>query len=163
MGPTLGHLAHFRAQKLVCVLSRITEGADGQLWMPDPEGLRRYQDGRCVLHHIEQVEKTALTESCFPFVRFGRDRVLAMVPDRIIEYDAAGHRSNTLKMTVDAGLLQFTGMASGPDGRSPDHRAHGDREVARHHKLENGPFSSLRRLDCRTSSFRSPAKPASCS
>jgi hypothetical protein len=63
-----------------------------------------------------------------------------MVPDRIIEYDAAGHRSDTLKMAIDAGLLQFTSMASGPDGRSPDHRAHRDRKVARHHKLEKVRF-----------------------
>ena len=116
-GYKLGNLANFRAQKQACTLSRILEGPGGQLWMPDPQGLRHYQDGHWILHRIEEVEKAAiLSEWGFPILPFKRDHVLLALPDRLVDYDATANRSTMLKTAIEAGLFQFTGMASELDG-----------------------------------------------
>lgn len=84
--------------------------------MPDPEGLRHYEDGRWILHRIAEVEKINWTQRGFSILPFEHDHVLVMLPDRLLEYDPMAHRSTTLKTAVEAGLLRFDGMAAGPDG-----------------------------------------------
>jgi len=115
-GYEISTLPNFRAQQQICTRSRVWEGTDGALWIPDPQGLREYRNGHWGLHPIAEIAATALDDWGPPLAPLSPDRILIALPGQILLYDPQSRRTVVLKTAGQLGLGEFGGMTRGPDG-----------------------------------------------
>jgi hypothetical protein len=107
--------------------NRIHESPGGQLWTVAPEGLLEYRDGQWVLHYVPEI--TTHFRGGFtnvpPLFPVRQGRVLALLPDRLLQLDFDGldqvRREPVLRADQTA-LGSFTAMAPAPDTRLPRRR-----------------------------------------
>jgi signal transduction histidine kinase/CheY-like chemotaxis protein/ligand-binding sensor domain-containing protein len=117
-GYSVRKLPNFRGLKQACTLARIREGPDGRIWTTDSEGLREYRDGQWVLHRIAEVAAVPLDALGPPFLALARGRILLLLPEALIDYDAATGRSIVLQHAPQQGMGIFTDMTAAPEGDS---------------------------------------------
>jgi len=109
-------LPNYQAQKQICTLSRVYESPSHELWIPDPEGLREFQDGKWELHPIPDMVAAVLTEKGPPVVALAGRRVLILLPDRLLLYDAREGRAVAVRQAAATGVGQFDAMTAAADG-----------------------------------------------
>ena len=69
---------------------RVYESPGGQLWTVAPEGLQEFRDGEWVLHRVPEIAdhfRAGFTNS-IPLCPVRQGRVLLLLPDRLLEFDA---------------------------------------------------------------------------
>ena len=109
-------LPNYQAQKQICTLSRVYESPSHELWIPDPEGLRELRNGQWALHPIPDLAAAALTEKGPPLVALAGRRVLILLPDRLLQYDAREGRAVAVQQAAATGVGQFDAMTAAADG-----------------------------------------------
>ncbi|HKE21035.1 MAG TPA: response regulator [Bryobacteraceae bacterium] len=90
--------------------ARVLEGPAGPIWSSDRSGLRQFANGSWVLFRIPRVDNAALTEFGAPIIAIAHKRVVQLLPDRWIEYDAAARRSTTPQRAPQPGSGDFPQM-----------------------------------------------------
>jgi signal transduction histidine kinase/DNA-binding response OmpR family regulator/streptogramin lyase len=109
-------LPNYQARKQICTLSRVYESPSHELWIPDPEGLREFRNGQWALHPIPDMAAAALTEKGPPLVALTGRRVLILLPDRLLQYDAIEGRAVAVQQAATTGVGQFDAMTAAADG-----------------------------------------------
>jgi hypothetical protein len=94
--------------------ARIYESRSGQLWTTNPDGLFLFQRGSWIRYSIPEVraEMSRAIRQTRPIslVPAEVDRVLILLSDRLIEFEAATGRTTTIKAAADTRLGQFSEM-----------------------------------------------------
>lgn len=99
---------------------RVYESRAGQLWVIQPEGLWMFQRGQWARHNIADIRQ----EYARPF-RQNRpialapaevNRVLVLLTDKLIEYDALTTRASVVKLASQTGLGTFYEMSETAEG-----------------------------------------------
>ncbi|MDP2996447.1 MAG: response regulator [Bryobacterales bacterium] len=115
-GYTVRGIPNFRSPDKMAAQSPIYETKTGQIWTLDPKGLRQYLNGSWILHPVKEIAEMAQTERGTSFVPADSDRVLVLLPDRLIEYDAATHGARTVKAAGEVGLGWLNQVTQARDG-----------------------------------------------
>ena len=100
---------------------RILESQLGQVWSMYSEGVQEFREGRWVQHPLSEV---ALDYQTYPMRRIRsrqllpteRDRVLLLLADQLMEYNAATRQTRTLKRSAETRLGLFQDLAEARDG-----------------------------------------------
>ncbi|MHC1767613.1 MAG: hypothetical protein AB9869_25600 [Verrucomicrobiia bacterium] len=100
---------------------RISESRSGQLWSLYASGLVAYTSGQWVEHPVPEIRARlggdpAGQRRDVPLLPAEWDRVLFLLPDRLMEYDASGRKSVVLLAASDTGLGHFNDMSEARDG-----------------------------------------------
>jgi len=114
-GYRVHQIPNYRALNKICSLSKVSENRSGQLWTLDQRGLRQYRDGQWVLRPIREIAETPQDERGATFVALEDARVLVLLPDRLIEYDAAAGATRLVKKAAEAGLGRFIHLTAARD------------------------------------------------
>jgi signal transduction histidine kinase/DNA-binding response OmpR family regulator len=109
-------LPNYQARKQTATQSRVSESPSHELWIADPDGLRELQNGQWVLHPIPDVAAAAFAEKGPPMVALAGRRVLILLPDRLLLYDAREGRAVVVQQAALTGAGQFNAMTKAPDG-----------------------------------------------
>jgi len=109
-------LPNYQARKQTATQSRVNESPSHELWIADPDGLRELRNGQWVLHPIPDIAAVALTEKGPPLVALADRRVLILLPDRLLLYDAREGRAVAVQQAAATGAGQFNAMTQAPDG-----------------------------------------------
>jgi signal transduction histidine kinase/CheY-like chemotaxis protein/ligand-binding sensor domain-containing protein len=115
-GYRLHRVPNFRSPDRVASLSPVYETNNGHVWTLDPKGLRQYTDGRWVLHPIGEIAALPPAERGTSFVPVDPDRVLVLLADRLIEYNASTRATRPVKTAAEAGLGRLNQVARARDG-----------------------------------------------
>ena len=100
---------------------RIVESQLGQIWSMYSDGVQEFREGRWVKHPVREV---ALDYQTYPMRRVRsrqllpteRDRVLLLVADQLMEYNAANRQTRTLKRSAGTRLGLFQDLGEARDG-----------------------------------------------
>ncbi len=100
---------------------RIYESRSGQLWSLYASGLVVYMGGQWVEHPVPEIRSRLGPDPLrqrreIPLLPAEWDRVLFLLPDRLMEYDAAGRKTVGLLAVSDTGLGRFNEMTEARDG-----------------------------------------------
>ncbi len=109
-------ILNFRSPDKVCASARVYQEPSGQIWTTDPKGLRRYENRAWVLYPVREIAEATHTERGPAFVPVGPDRVLVLLPDRIIEYNSAARRTRTVQRAQELGLGPLRYLAAARQG-----------------------------------------------
>ncbi len=92
--------------------SRVHESRSEQLWSVTPEGLQENTGSGWNLHPVAEIAaefrgNPLRSVRPLPIIPLDRNRVLVLLPDRLIEYDAAEHRALTLTTAASKSIGRF--------------------------------------------------------
>ncbi len=98
----------------------VKEGDSGQLWTMywdkkwfDLGGFHLYKDGDWLKFEIKEFKPQLYP---IPFIPFGHDRVLFLMPDRLMVFDAATQKTDTIRNISDTDLERFNDMTPAKGG-----------------------------------------------
>ncbi|MBI4874965.1 MAG: response regulator [Acidobacteria bacterium] len=115
-GYALRRIPNFRSPDKVTSQSPVHETGSGQVWTLDPRGLRQYQNGHWVLHPVAAIAAMSQDERGTSFVPVDPGRVLVLLSDSLIEYDARTKSVTTIKTAAEAGLGRLHQVKAARDG-----------------------------------------------
>lgn len=100
---------------------RIFESRAGRIWSVDDAGLMEFANGAWQRYPVPEI---ALDRSPNPFRALRRppivpaeqDRVLILLPDRLLDFRALEGRSQVLRLATNTGLVRFSEVALAGDG-----------------------------------------------
>lgn len=100
---------------------RIYESRTGQLWTLSASGLVVHTSGQWAEHPVAEIRARLGSDPArqrreIPLLPAEWDRVLFLLPDKLMEYDAAARRTVQLAGVADTGLGHFNEMAEARDG-----------------------------------------------
>ncbi len=100
---------------------RVYESPGGQLWSVIPSGLQEFRDGQWVSYGVTEIAEhfQAGRTNEIPLLPVRQGRVLALLPDRLLQFGAEDPdepRVEILRRADQTTLGAFTAMASTPDG-----------------------------------------------
>ena len=100
---------------------RIYENRTGQLWAIHPEGLQEFREGGWTLFPIKEIraeyESNLLRKvRQIPLLPLQRDRVLVLLSDRLVEFNATLNKVTLLRLAADTKLERFLDLALTQDG-----------------------------------------------
>lgn len=101
--------------------NRVHESPGGQLWTVASEGLQEFRDGQWMVHYVLEIAAhfRAGFTNVPPLFPVRQGRVLALLPDRLLQLDIDGFdqvRREPLLRADQTALGSFTAMAPSPDG-----------------------------------------------
>jgi signal transduction histidine kinase len=96
---------------------RVYESRSGQLWMTHAEGLWLFQRGQWTRYAVAEIRQ----EQMKPFrsislVPAEVNRVLFLLPGRLMEFDATSARASVVKTAAETRIGQFSEMSEASDG-----------------------------------------------
>ena len=104
---------------------RVYESRTGQLWSLCSSGLVVYASGQWVRHLVPEIRAEIQSDRLrhevlqvrqIPLLPADRDHVLFLLPDKLMDYDAAARRSVVIKAASETGLGKFVEMTEARDG-----------------------------------------------
>ena len=96
---------------------RVYGTASGQAWALHPLGLEQYKDGQWIVHALEELRRLSSTErSTTGLLPVSDDRALLLLPEGLLEYQAATRLTRVLKKVSETGLGRFIEIAGARDG-----------------------------------------------
>jgi signal transduction histidine kinase len=101
----------------------VYESRSGQIWSLYSSGVMEFRRGQWVEYPVTEInaENQASTARRLlirpiPLLPAERDHVLALLSDRLIEFDAGQNRTITLRNVIDTGLGRFIDICEARDG-----------------------------------------------
>ncbi len=91
---------------------RIFTSKQGEVWSKTAKEFRRLEDGKWVAHSIPQVTGSDILAA----IPVAKERVLVLLKDKILSYDAANGSVTILKSIEQSSLGQFVGIIPSMDG-----------------------------------------------
>ena len=100
---------------------RVYESRTGQLWSLYSGGLLLYAGEQWVRHPVAQIQSEIQADPLrqlrqIPLVPADRDRVLFLVSDQLMEYEASSHHALVIKSAAETHLGRFIEMSEARDG-----------------------------------------------
>ena len=96
---------------------RVYGTRSGQAWAPHPQGLEQYLDGRWIVHAIKEVQEMRRADrSTVGFLPVDDDRILLLLPDRILEYEAGARLTRVVKKVAETRLGRFIQISAARGG-----------------------------------------------
>ncbi len=101
--------------------SRVYLNRSGQFWSVDPAGLLEQTGQGWTLHSVVEIRSEYQANPILravrpvPLLPLDRNRVLILLADRLLEYDAGPNRTRLIQAASDTGLGTFNDMAGGRD------------------------------------------------
>lgn len=97
--------------------ARVYGTRNGQAWAEHSLGLEQYKDGQWIVHPIKEVQEARRRGGgSVGFLPVDGDRVLLLLPDRILEYEPAPRVTRVLKGAAETRLERFIRIAAARDG-----------------------------------------------
>ena len=98
---------------------RVYENRTGQLWAIHPQGLQEYHEGVWGEHPVREMqsEQSSLVRKVrqIPLLPLQRDHVLALLWDRLLEYNATLNQVHLIREAGQTGLGKFLDLAPARD------------------------------------------------
>jgi len=87
---------------------RVYGTASGQAWAVHRLGLEQYKDGQWSMHALKELQALSSTErNTMGLLPVDDDRVLLLLPDRILEYEAGARVTRVVKKVAETKLGRF--------------------------------------------------------
>lgn len=102
--------------------TRVYESASGQVWTVSSEGILEYRNNQWIRYNIPDIQAENLAKPYRPLVRpipilpTDKDCVLYLLPDRLMEFQAASNQIRLLQPVSSTRLSSFEDLAPAPDG-----------------------------------------------
>lgn len=98
---------------------RVHQSRSAQLWSVSQNGLLLYHQGQWTEHPLAEI-RAALASQARPLRQISIvpaevNRVLVLLPEQLLAYDATTHSARTLRLARETGLGQFAEMQEGWD------------------------------------------------
>ncbi len=99
----------------------IHESRSGQVWTLYADGLAEYRGDAWLRHEVTEVRTEREAQPLrvprtYPILPADRDRVLVLLPDQLVRYDALLGRATLLRRVEETGLERFLGLVEARDG-----------------------------------------------
>jgi signal transduction histidine kinase/ligand-binding sensor domain-containing protein len=94
------------------------ESRSGQLWSGYSEGLMEYRREQWLQYPVADIrlESAVRLARRIPLLPAERDHVLALLPDRLLEYDAGQDKVSVLRRSMDTQIGRFIDLIEARDG-----------------------------------------------
>jgi signal transduction histidine kinase len=100
---------------------RVYQNRTGQFWLIHSEGLQEFREGGWMLHPIQEIRTEYQSNLLrkvrqIPLVPLQRDRVLVLLSDRLVEFNATINKVSLLRLASETKLEKFLDMTAAHDG-----------------------------------------------
>ncbi|HKS36053.1 MAG TPA: two-component regulator propeller domain-containing protein, partial [Verrucomicrobiae bacterium] len=111
----------YQVRTLRCVgtgIYPLCESRSGQLWSGYPEGLMEYRRDQWLQYPVADIRSESALRPArrIPLLPAERDHVLALLPDRLLEYDAGQDKVSVLRRVMDTRIGRFIDLIEARDG-----------------------------------------------